>query len=39
MATRHVNGYEQQFVYLYGAVSPLQGELDWICTPLLRESP
>jgi len=26
------NGYERQFVYVYGAVSPLQGELDWrIC--------
>ena len=24
------NGYERQFVYLYGAVSPLQGELDWM---------
>jgi len=23
------NGYERQFVYVYGAVSPLQGELDW----------
>ena len=22
------NGYERQFVYVYGAVSPLQGELD-----------
>jgi len=25
------NGYERQFVYVYGAVSPLQGELDWRC--------
>jgi len=24
------NGYERQFVYVYGAVSPLQGELDWM---------
>jgi len=23
------NGYERKFVYVYGAVSPLQGELDW----------
>jgi hypothetical protein len=23
------NGYEREFVYAYGAVSPLQGELDW----------
>jgi len=23
------NGYERQFVYVYGAVSPLEGELDW----------
>ena len=23
------NGYERQFVYVYGAVSPLQGQLDW----------
>ena len=26
------NGYEREFVYVYGAVSPVQGELDWcIC--------
>ena len=24
------NGYERQFVYVYGAVSPVQGELDWM---------
>jgi hypothetical protein len=24
------NGYERQFVYVYGAVSPLEGELDWM---------
>lgn len=24
------NGYEREFVYVYGAVSPLQGELDWM---------
>lgn len=23
------NGYERQFVYVYGAVSPIQGDLDW----------
>ncbi len=23
------NGYEREFVYVYGAVSPLSGELDW----------
>lgn len=23
------NGYERQFIYVYGAVSPCQGELDW----------
>src|SRR5947209_1378225 len=23
------NGYEREFVYVYGAVSPLQGQLDW----------
>jgi len=27
------NGYERQFVYVYGAVSPLQGELDWKLCP------
>jgi hypothetical protein len=23
------NGYEREFVYVYGAVSPVEGELDW----------
>jgi hypothetical protein len=23
------NGYEREFVYVYGAASPLEGELDW----------
>jgi len=23
------NGYEREFVYAYGAVSPIEGELDW----------
>lgn len=27
------NGYQRQFVYVYGAVSPLQGELDWNISP------
>jgi hypothetical protein len=36
------NGYEREFVYVYGAVSPLQGELDWrLCremnTPRMAE--
>ena len=26
------NGYEREFLYVYGAVSPLQGELDWMLT-------
>ena len=30
-----LNGYERQFMYVYGAVSPLQGELDWmICSEM-----
>jgi len=29
------NGYERQFVHVYGAVSPRQGELDWkICSEM-----
>jgi hypothetical protein len=24
------NGYEREFVYVYGAVSPVEGELDWM---------
>ena len=27
------NGYERQFVYVYGAVSPLHGQLDWKLCP------
>ena len=27
------NGYERQFTYVYGAVSPLQGQLDWKLGP------
>jgi transposase len=26
------NGYEREFLYVYGAVSPMQGELDWKIT-------
>ena len=29
------NGYEREFVYVYGAVSPIEGELDWmICSEM-----
>jgi len=32
------NGYERQFVYVYGAVSPMQGSLDWmICREMNTE--
>ena len=24
------NGYERQFMYVYGAVSPIEGEMDWM---------
>ena len=24
------NGYEREFVYVYGVVSPIEGELDWM---------
>ena len=30
------NGYERQFQYVYGAVSPLEGELDWMIRPLMN---
>lgn len=30
------NGYERQFVYVYGAVSPLLGELDWMISPVMN---
>jgi hypothetical protein len=26
------NGYERQFLYVYGAVSPMQGQFDWMIT-------
>jgi hypothetical protein len=32
------NGYVRQFVYVYGAVSPLEGEMDWmICHEMNTE--
>ena len=32
------NGYERKFTYVYGAVSPIQGELDWkICSEMNTE--
>lgn len=30
------NGYERQFTYVYGAVSPVQGELDWMISPKMN---
>jgi len=30
------NGYERQFVYVYGAVSPIEGELDWMICPKMN---
>ena len=30
------NGYERQFVYVYGAISPLEGELDWKICPKMN---
>jgi len=30
------NGYEREFQYVYGAVSPLEGELDWRIGPLMN---
>jgi len=30
------NGYERQFLYVYGAVSPLQGQLDWMIAPQMN---
>ena len=32
------NGYERQFTYVYGAISPREGELDWmICEKMNTE--
>lgn len=30
------NGYERQFLYVYGAVSPRQGQLDWMIAPQMN---
>ena len=30
------NGYERQFTYVYGAVSPIEGELDWKISPRMN---
>ena len=30
------NGYERQLIYVYGAVSPVQGELDWKISPQMN---
>ena len=30
------NGYERQFTYVYGAVNPMQGELDWMISPKMN---
>ena len=30
------NGYERQFVYVYGGVSPVEGELDWMVCPKMN---
>ncbi|MBE0544525.1 MAG: transposase, partial [Verrucomicrobia bacterium] len=31
-----VDGYEREFQYVYGAVSPLEGELDWMICPAMN---
>lgn len=32
------NGYQRQFVYVYGSVSPVEGELDWrVCEKMNTE--
>jgi len=30
------NGYEREFTYVYGVVSPMEGELDWMLTPKMN---
>ena len=30
------SGYEREFVYVYGAVSPDQGALDWMIAPKMN---
>lgn len=31
-----LNGYEREFVYAYGAVSPREGDLDWMISPQMN---
>lgn len=33
------NGYEREFQYVYGAVSPVEGELDWRICPVMNTEP
>jgi hypothetical protein len=33
------NGYEREFLYVYGAVSPLQGQFDWMITRTMNTTP
>ena len=30
------NAYEREFIYVYGAVSPLEGDLDWMLCPKMN---
>ena len=30
------NGYEREFLYVYGAASPIQGQLDWMIAPQMN---
>ena len=30
------NGYEREFRYVYGAVRPLEGEMDWMICPVMN---
>jgi hypothetical protein len=30
------NGYEREFQYVYGAVSPIEGDLDWMICPAMN---
>lgn len=31
-----LNGYEREFVYAYGAVSPCEGDFDWKICPRMN---
>lgn len=33
------NGYERAFGYVYGAVSPIEGDLDWMISPKMKAEP